>query len=195
MLSRWALRSGVGLLATGEVAGLLLLDPSHEDYKDYMPPELVEIWNSWDLDQELPDELPDELVQFYRGVFAREMEDWPEEIREVLIDRHVSLEWLRAGSQEAKNLDDELRRSGPLADVPLIVLTAMGNDPFREAVPHGVPESLLQAELEGKRRLYTDWAASVSHGENRSVDGVGHVTLHFRRPDAVLQAIRDLLGK
>jgi hypothetical protein len=35
--------------------------------------------------------------------------------------------------------------------------------------------------------------SSVSHGEDRLVDGVGHVTLHLRRPDAVAQAIQDLL--
>ena len=180
----------------GEVAGLVLLDPAHEDYDSYMPEELVEIWRAWDPDQALPDELPGELIQLYRGLFAAEMADWPEEIREPLIERHVSREWVGTGRQEAKNLsqlNDELRRTGQMPDVPLIILTAMGIDPFKQAVSGGTPEALLREELEGKRRLYEALAGSVSRGENRLVEGVGHVTLHLRRPDAVQQAIRDLL--
>ena len=182
----------------GEVAGLVLLDPAHEDYDAYMPRELVEIWRSWDPDQALPDELPEELVQFYRGLFGAEMADWPARIREPLIERHVSKEWLRVGLQEAKNLgqlNDEVRRTGKMPDVPLIILTAMGIDPFKQAVSGGTPEELLREEIEGKRRLYTAVAESVSQGENRLVDGVGHVTLHLRRPDAVAQAIQDLLAR
>ncbi|GAA2103450.1 alpha/beta fold hydrolase [Actinomadura alba] len=180
-----------------EVAGLLLLDPAHEDYNAYMPQQLVEIWNAWDPDQALPDELPDELIQLYRGMFAQEMADWPAEIREPLIEYHVSLEGLKAGAQEASNVDrlnDELRQAG-MPDVPLIVLTAVGIDSFKRAVSHGTPESLLHEEIEGKRRLYTALAESVSRGENRLIDDAGHVTITFRRPDAVLQAIRDLLGR
>lgn len=184
-------------LFPGEVAGLVLLDPAHEDYDAYMPPQLVEIYHAWDPDQALPAELPAGLVEFYRDLFARETADWPERIRELLIDRHVSPECLRTGFLEAKNLaqlNDELRGTGPMPDVPLIILTSMGIDPFKEAVSAGIPESLLREEIEGKRRLHTALAESVSHGENRLVDGVGHVTIHLRRPDAVLRAIRDLLG-
>lgn len=46
----------------------------------------------------------------------------------------------------------------------------------------------------GKRRLYTMWAHAL-HGEIRLIEDVGHATLHFRRPDAVLQAIQDLLDR
>jgi pimeloyl-ACP methyl ester carboxylesterase len=181
----------------GEVAGLLLLDPAHEDYNAYMPQELVEIWDAWDPGQALPDELPGELIQLYRGLFAQETAGWPGEIRELLIDRHVSPQWLRAGFQEAKNADqlyEEIRRAGPMPDVPLIVLCSMGIDSFKQAVSQGIPESLLNGEIEGKRRLYTALAGSVPRGEIRLVDGAGHATIHLRRPDAVQQAIQDLLG-
>ena len=180
-----------------EVSGLVLLDPAHEDYNAYMPKELLDQWAAWDTDQALPEELPDELVAFYRGLFAQEMADWPEEIRQVLIERHVSLDWLRAGLMEAKNVDqlyDEVRHAGQMPDLPLIILTSMGIDPFKAAVSQGTSESLLREEIEGKRRLYTAWAHSL-HGENRLIEDVGHVTLHFRRPDAVLQAIQDLLAR
>lgn len=92
-------------------------------------------------------------------------------------------------------LHDELRAAGPLPDVRLIVLTATDVDAFKTAVSAGEDESLLREEIEGKTRLYTALAASVPRGENRLIDGVGHVTLHWRRPDAVLQSIRDLLAR
>ncbi len=180
-----------------QVAGLVLMDPDHEDYHAHMPRQLSEMRKAWDPDRALPRELPDEVVRFYRGLFAQEMADWPDEIREPLIDHHVSPEWIRIGVEEAKNTDqrhDEMRHAGPLPDLPLIVLTAVGIDAFKRAVSVGESESLLREEIEGKRRLYTALAASVPRGENLLVDA-GHVTLHLRHPEAVLQAIQDLLGR
>jgi pimeloyl-ACP methyl ester carboxylesterase len=182
---------------SGEVSGLVLLDPAHEDYNAHMPKELVDQWAAWDTSETLPEELPAKLVQFYRTLFEQEMTDWPEQIRQVLVERHVSLDWLRAGLQEATNVEqlyDEVRQAGQMPDVQLIILTSMGIDSFKAAVSQGTPESLLREEIEGKRRLYTAWAQSLQ-GENRLIEDVGHVTLHFRRPDAVMQAIRDLFDR
>jgi pimeloyl-ACP methyl ester carboxylesterase len=179
-----------------QVAGLVLLDPAHEDYNAYMPQQLNQLRDAFDPDQALPDQLPDELLQLYRGLFAQELADWPQQIREPLIDRHLSPAWLRVGFQEAKNVDelyDEVRHAGPPPDLRLIVLCSMGTDGFRLAVSVGESEALLGEEIEGKRRLYTALAESVPRGEIRLVDA-GHVTMHFRRPDVVLQAIQDLLG-
>jgi pimeloyl-ACP methyl ester carboxylesterase len=180
-----------------ETAGLLLMEPDHEDYDASMPRRLVEMRKAFDPDQALPDDLPDALVQMYRDLLGREMADWPAEIREPLVERHVSPEWIRNGMQVVKYRDQlhgELRAAGPSPDVPLIVLTATDIDAFKTAVSVGEDESLLREEIESKTRLYTALAGSVPRGENRLVDGAGHVTLHWRRPDAVLQAIRDLLA-
>jgi pimeloyl-ACP methyl ester carboxylesterase len=181
----------------GEVAGLVLLDPAREDYDAYMPGQLTKMRSDWDPDQVLPGELPAEVIQLYRGLFAQEMADWPAEIREPLIDRHVSPQWLRVGLQEAANVNqlyDGIRHAGPMPDLPLIILCSMQTDAFKSAVSAGESESLLQEEIDGKRRLYTALAGSVPRGEIRLIDA-GHVTLHYRRPDAVLQAIQDLLSR
>jgi pimeloyl-ACP methyl ester carboxylesterase len=181
----------------GEVAALLLLDPAHEDYNAYMPQQLTEMWQAWDPGQALPDELPAELIGLYRGLFEQEMAGWPAEVREPLIERHLSREWLLTGFREGSNVDqlyDEIRHAGPMPDVPLIVLCSMGIDGFKQAVSMGVPDSLLHEEIEGKRRLYTALAGSVPRGEIRLVDA-GHVTMHLRHPGAVLQAIEDLRAR
>ena len=182
----------------GEVAALLLVEPAHEDYNAYMPEELNDLRAAWDADQALPDELPDELIRFYRDLLAQELADWPEEIRGPLIERHVSPEWLRVGFAEAKNPDqlyDEMRQTGPMPDVPLIVLTAMGIDAFKRAVLVGESDELLREENEGKRRLYTALAGSVPRGENRVIKGAGHASIHWSHPGAVAQAIQDLLAR
>ncbi|TQS25896.1 alpha/beta hydrolase [Microbispora sp. KK1-11] len=182
----------------GEVAGLVLMEPAHEDYRAYMPRELVERWDAWDPADALPDELPGEILEFYRVLFEQEMADWPAGLREPLVDSHVSREWLLTGIREAANVKavhDEIRAAGPLPDVPMIILTAVAVDPFKRAVSAGASDELLQAETDGKTRLYNDFAASVPRGENRIVEDAGHVTLPFRRPEAAVRAIRDVLAQ
>ena len=182
----------------GEVAALLLIEPAHEDYNAYMPKELNDLRAAWDPDQALPDELPDEVITFYRDLLGQELAEWPEEVRGPLIERHISPDWLRAGLEEASNIDeiyDEMRRAGPIPDVPLIVLTAMGVDAFKRAVLIGESDELLHQENEGKRRLYEALAGSVPRGENRVIEGAGHASVHWRHPDAIAQAIQDLLGQ
>ena len=135
--------------------------------------------------------------KLYRALFAQEMADWPEGIHDLLIERHVSLEWLFIGLQESKNVDqlyEEIRHAGPIPDVPLIVLCSIGTDGCKEAVSVGESESLLREEIDGKRRLYTAMVESVPRGEIRLVDD-GHVTMHLRHPEAVAEAILDLLWR
>jgi pimeloyl-ACP methyl ester carboxylesterase len=198
-----------------EVAGLLLLDPAHEDYDAYMPSELNELRRSnrffrlmnvvvagalrtaptRALLRRVP--VVKRYRALYRALFAQEMATWPADILPELVARHVSLAWLGAGLREASDIDrlyDEVRRAGPMPDVPLIVLCSTGTDGFRDAVSSGESESMLRDEIEGKRRLYTDVTSSVPRGEIRIVDA-GHVTMHFRHPDAVLHGIQDLLGR
>jgi pimeloyl-ACP methyl ester carboxylesterase len=179
-----------------DITGLVLLDPAHEDYATHMPKELAERYQAWDPDQTFPDQLPEQVVQLYRDLFARETVDWPESIRRPLIERHVSPEWLRIGFKEASNVNriyDEVRQRS-LPDVPLIILCSMAIDGFKEAVSTGVSESLLRGEIEGKQRLYEEFAQAVPRGEVRLIDG-GHVTMHLRHPEAVVQAIQDLISK
>jgi hypothetical protein len=38
-------------------------------------------------------------------------------------------------------------------------------------------------------------ANSVPHGEHRVLENATHATFHFDRPDAVVQAIRDLIDR
>ncbi|MEY9926603.1 pimeloyl-ACP methyl ester carboxylesterase [Catenulispora sp. GP43] len=180
-----------------QVAGLVLVEPGHEDFRKYMPKELTDLWDAFDLDAAVPDEIPTEIRDFYRGLFRDAMADFPAEVREPLVANHVHPAWLRVGIQEGSNvkaLSEEMRAvADQVPDVPTVVLTAMAVDAFKQAVSAGMPEELVAAETEGKLRLYDELAASFTRGENRRVEGVGHVTLVMRRPEAVVEAVRGLI--
>lgn len=183
----------------GEVAALLLLDPAHEDYNAAMPAPLRERWAGFDAADAaaLVENLPDEVVQFYRGLFNQELAQWSAEVREPLVDYHVSPRGLGIGLREASNLDQlyaEIRAADPLPDVPLLILSSTQVDPFKTAVSAGIPESLLQEEIDAKLRLYTDFATSVPRGEVRPVEA-GHVTIHLRGEAAVAEAIGELVAQ
>ena len=66
------------------------------------------------------------LKRFYRGLFEQMLAQWPDSMRERLIDYHLR-SW-RTGLREATNQDelyDEIRRGGETPDVPLLVLTVV----------------------------------------------------------------------
>jgi pimeloyl-ACP methyl ester carboxylesterase len=173
-----------------EVAGLLFLEPAHEDFPTIMPKQTLfgKLRQGFALVNVLL-----HLKRFYRGLFERMFAEWPDSIRERLIECHLRL-W-RVGLREVKNqneLYDEVRRGGDMPDVPLLVLTAMGIDQFQSAF---MTESYLREMNDGKLVLYRALAESVPRGEHRVLENAGHVTIHTDRPDAVVQAIRDLLDK
>ena len=173
-----------------EIAGLLFLEPAHEGFPDIMPKQtlLAKLRQGFALIRVLL-----HLKRFYRGLFERMFARWPDLIRERLIEYHLR-SW-RTGLREVKNQDelyDEVRRGGDMPDVPLLVLIAMGIDGFQTAF---MPESYLREMNEGKRVLYAALAESVPRGEYRVLENAGHVTIHTDRPEAVVQAIRDLLDR
>jgi len=176
-------------LFPGEVAGLLLLDPAHEGY-DAAPRQSV----AAQLRQILAI-LPvlANLKGFYRPMFERMLAAWPDDVRKQLVEYHLRA-W-RRGLQEAKTLSTdvmtELRGGGGRPEAPMIVLTAMGIDPFMAAF---AAEPYLRELNTLKRDFYDAFARSAPRGEAREVMDAGHSTLHTDRPDAVVAALRDLLA-
>jgi pimeloyl-ACP methyl ester carboxylesterase len=172
-----------------EVAGLLFLDPAHEGYADFpRQGPLAQVRMALAM---LPALL--NLRKFYGPKFEAMLRAWPDGLRQTLIDYHLAA-W-RKTLDEARNLQSEILgeigRGGPLPDVPLIVLTAMGIDPFQAAF---MPEEELRALNGLKAPVYEAFARSVPHGENRALADAGHSTLHTDRPYAVVQAVHDILA-
>jgi pimeloyl-ACP methyl ester carboxylesterase len=173
-----------------EVAGLLFLDPAHEGYADLPRQDLMaQVRQALAMLRVLL-----KLRKFYRPKFETMLAAWPDGLRQTLVEYHLRA-W-RKSLDEAKTLQTEvlgeIANGGPLPDVPLIVLTAMGIDPFQAAF---IPEKDLR-EINGQKEpIYESFARSVPRGENRSLADAGHSTLHTDRPDAVVRALHDILAK
>ena len=177
-----------------EVAALLLLEPLHPDYDDYMPDQLKLAANST-ADMELP-ELTDDLTALARGQFESGMLDsFPDYIRRRLIDKHTSPERLLNGVSEGTNIEailDELRAGGALPDVPLIVLSGTALGAERTMFQS---EENIREQIAGSQRLFDAITAAAPRGEHRVLPDASHVSIPMVRPDAVADAARDLLSR
>ncbi|WP_019926267.1 alpha/beta fold hydrolase [Nocardia sp. BMG111209] len=175
-------------LYPGEVAGLVWLDGFHRDWADFQPAAA----NSTDR-QPAPD--PGRMRPALRAMFTELVADYPEHLRQPLIDAHTGDEWLRAGIAERRSLTalaDELRAGPDLPDVPVVALTTEGTDPGPQA---SIPEETMRAVHQGMRKMAAAVVSTVSSGEHRVVSDAGHHGLCFTRPDIVVRAIRDVVDR
>ncbi|MGW0892801.1 alpha/beta fold hydrolase [Saccharopolyspora sp. NPDC002578] len=181
-----------------EIAGLVLLDPTHEDIADYLPEQQARRLRNRNPDvPDPPAEQVSAMRSAYRAAFERALADWPAAIREPLLDRGFGDEGYRRSLREPRNLPllfDEVRAAGPEPDVPLMVLSAMGPDPIAdELAPPGSRDAAESGRA--KHRLYSDLAAARPRAEIRRLDDAGHSNLTWSLPDAVVRAIRDVLAR
>ncbi|MEU8897004.1 alpha/beta hydrolase [Nocardia sp. NPDC048505] len=171
-----------------QVAALVALDSFTQDWDAHMPETLH-------LDKTptaLPGRVQTTLLRvlskpFYKKMFAA----WPPEVRTPLVDGHVSAAWMVNGAKERRSvraLHTELATGGPLPDVPLLALAALGPDPAQRT---GVSKKATDDLITAKRRLYTALADSVPRGEYRELPTAKHTTAHLDAPDEIVQAIRD----
>lgn len=183
-----------------EVAGLVWLDAFHRDWDDFMPAEAGLAAG----ERMAPD--PDQLERMrpaLREMYAELAADYPERVRQPLIDAHVRHDWLRAGFAERANLvalAAELRAGPDIPEVPLVALTTEGTDAAQRALAsrqalRGIPAQTERDVAEGRRRMVAALVSAVPGAEQRTVPDVGHTGLSFRRPEVVVQAIRDVVDR
>jgi pimeloyl-ACP methyl ester carboxylesterase len=178
-------------LFPSSVAGLLLLDPGHEDLFAHLPAEARALSDRMKPD---PAALPDLTAEQRAAATAAWAKIVPAEVRDELVAHHV--EHWRTGLVESANLEsevyDELRHGGPVPDVPAIVLSAGAGNPAWSG--YGSPE-LVRRALDGIQELHGKIAASFTRGEHRVLEGATHQFAHLEKPDEVRAALSDLLAR
>ncbi|NUS92815.1 MAG: alpha/beta hydrolase [Nocardia sp.] len=105
------------------VARLVLVDPLHQDWDDFVPPELQFGAVSATGNVQMP-ELPAEAIDRIRSAMEIAFSGFPAELGTALLDLHMSAERFPVGFREGSNaahLLDELREGGPLPDVPTLL--------------------------------------------------------------------------
>jgi pimeloyl-ACP methyl ester carboxylesterase len=176
----------------GEVAGLLLLDPAHEDFERHQPEVARRYSEEWK--SRPPMEITPELVAAYRPFFEAMFAGWPAEIRGPLVERHLDMRYIPNGLKEAANVDAlgaEIRSGGPTPAVPTIVYTATGIDASQRMMS---PEEVIEGNNQAKLACNTAFVATVPGAEHRVLDDASHVLIHIQREDAAVQGVRDLLA-
>ena len=173
----------------GEVSGLVLIDPLHEDSASYWPPEINQ--SQEQLQAMATMELPQGMFDAYRVVFEEKLRSWPDEVREALVARHLA-GW-RTGILESLSMQtvcEELRQGGPVPPVPITVISAMGIDPVQAAFS---PVELQRKVNEGKQTLNELISKSVPRGRHVMVPDAAHAWVTMERPDVVVAAIEEML--
>ncbi|MET7715304.1 alpha/beta hydrolase [Streptomyces sp. NPDC005407] len=175
-----------------DVAGLVWLDAFHRGWDDFMPPAAgLAAVEQMGPDREQLEQMRPALRQMYAELLA----DYPEHMRQALVDAKVSDEWTHVGIAERTKLAElatELRAGPNIPDVPVVALTVVGTDPGQQAL---TSERTLQEMHDGRTRLDAALVSAVSHGEQRIISDTSHHRLCFDRPDAVVQAIRDVVDR
>ena len=112
-----------------DVAGLVWLDAFHRDWDDFMPPEA----SLAAIEQMAPDlEQLEQIRLALRKMSAELLADYPERVRQPLIDAKVSDDWIHVGIAERGTLAElaaELRAGPNIPDVPVVALTVLGHRP------------------------------------------------------------------
>ncbi|SFB24668.1 Pimeloyl-ACP methyl ester carboxylesterase [Lentibacillus halodurans] len=176
-----------------EVAGMLLLEPPHEDFLTNTP----KLKKRYIVQQGFT--ILRTLLTYkrsFRVLFDQMFAKWPDSIREPLIEYHLGT--LSKTITERKNLNsevyEEVRKGGKMPNIPLIVFSAMGIDPFMTPI---TSESFLRETIDPfnnvKNTTYKKFANSVPRGEHRILKNAGHTTIHTDCPDDVVEAIWNLL--
>ncbi len=175
-----------------DVAGLVWLDAFHRDWDDFMPSEahLAAVERMAPGREQL-----EQMRPALREMFAELHADHPEHMRQALVEAKVSDEWTEVGIAERTGLAAlaaELRAGPAIPDVPVVALTVVGTDPGQKAL---TSERTLREMHDGRTRLDAALVSAVSHGEQRILSDTAHHRLCFDRPDAVIQAIRDVVDR
>jgi pimeloyl-ACP methyl ester carboxylesterase len=180
-----------------DVAGLVLLDPTHEDVAAYLPEQAAQRLTAWTSDIALPPGQVEAMRSTYQAVFGQALADWPDWIREPLLEQAFSSEVYARSLREPMDLPalfDEVRAAGPDPDIPLVVLSDMGSDAFTdELLTPEIRASALESG-QAKHRCYENFVASMPRAKLRRIDDAGHSGLVWARSDAVVDAIRDVLS-
>ena len=173
-----------------EIAGMVLLDPAHEDWNLYMP-EGLQIR----AEDRREVELPAEYIALVREQFTPVFAEFPEAIRDLVIERHLGTDRLMAGMREGLNFLDvlsDLRGGGNRPDVPLILLNGTAIDPSQTQFRS---EAQLQEQISASRRLYESVVAAAPKGEYRAIVEASHSNIPMVSPDAVANAVREVLER
>lgn len=182
----------------GEVAGMVLVDASHEDQISRMPPVMTAFQKKEEASAKWQAFLAPAMIDLGIARLTSNISgpsylshNFLEELRYL----QLQTKFLSATSSElaffGSTSADEVRASGNLGDKPLIVLTA-GKNPDASALPPGFPvKAFDDFENIWRNDLQVREAHLSTRGRQIIVPDSDHM-IPFERPDTIVSAIHDV---
>jgi pimeloyl-ACP methyl ester carboxylesterase len=181
-----------------EVAGMVLVDASHEDQVQRMPPGFKDFMKKATEEMKRQKSLGPLLIRFGVARFSqRHVASGPGVSKEFAEEmRYLQLQpkFLEATVGEMSSFDesaDEVRAAGNLGNKPLIVLTA-GKNVDASQLPPGLPKK----DMDDFRTIWVNElqvkeAQLSTQGKRIIVPDSDHM-IPFERPDVIVSAIREV---
>ena len=180
-----------------EVAGLVLVDTSHEDQEQLMPSSLRKLMQEQAKELDSQRRLTPILIFF--GIARLNAEDegdskLTKDFRDKMNYLQLQTKFVDAAFSELKTFSqsaEEVRRAGNLGDRPLVVLTA-GKEPEAKDLPKGVSmEEMREFRKTWVNDLQVRQARLSTRGKQIIVPDSTHM-IPLERPDTVVNAIHEV---
>ena len=180
-----------------DVAGLVLVDASHEDQEQLMPPSLRKLTQDQVRQLDSQKHLMPILILF--GIARLTAGDegdskLSKDFRDKMKYLQLQTKFIDAAFSEIKSFAEsaeEVRRTGNLGERPLVVLTA-GKDLKAKELPKGVSvEDMREFGKTWVNDLQVRQARLSTRGQQVVVPDSTHM-IPMERPDAVVNAIREV---
>lgn len=183
----------------GEVAGMVLVDASHEDQNSRMPAALVTYSKKAEASAKWQAFIAPVLIDLGIARLTSSISGpsyLPRNFLEELRYLQLQTKFLSATNSELASFNtsaDEVRASGNLGDKPLVILTA-GKSPDAASLPAGFPKKAFDDfETVWRNDLQVREAHLSTRGRQIMVPDSDHM-IPFERPDMIVSAIRDVFS-
>jgi pimeloyl-ACP methyl ester carboxylesterase len=182
-----------------EVAGMVLVDASHEDQETREPPALQAMMQNYKKSLKRQEMFASLLIRFGIARFTQRNESQgagiSKEFGQELLYLQLQPKFVQATGEEmelfAPESANQVRAAGNLGDKPLIVLTA-GKNVDATQLPSEVPQQQLE-EFHSiwVHELQVKEAQLSTRGKQIIVPDSDHM-IPFERPDAIVDALREV---
>lgn len=181
-----------------DVAGMVLVDASHEDQNDRMPPAIQAFMKKTIEEMKRQQALAPLLIRFGVARFAQrnqgEAPGVSKEFGREMLYLQLQSKFIEASSAEMGAFSEsakEVRASGNLGDKPLVVLTA-----GKSADPSQLPPGFPKKEFDDFHEVWVNdlqvrESQLSTHGKRIMVPDSTHM-IPFERPDTIVAAIREV---
>lgn len=187
-----------------EVAGMVLVDAGHEDQLNRLPPEYIQITQQQNTYLGVMGLLARFGVLRLMGRSAGEqalpphVQQLPEDVRTIYVTMLSHPSYFDATLGELRALEEtcsQVRETGDLGDLPLVVLTAENSIDVETLQAIGLPADFPIDQLQPLWLALQDELAALStRSTHIVVQGSGHA-IHLDRPDQVIEAIRQVVAQ